>query len=471
MKNLLSKTLLAAGCSTLLLLAGACQKTPSAPTVSISGGSATENSITFSIGAADAYWVSYLVLPWYEKTPTADEVLSDGVKTVLADTEITVEGLDPGIEYFVYAAAESSHGVSEASISVTTEGNSYVVASSQTNAWYYGEQTVGTNQFFLQLADVECEEYQLRPQDAGQLIRFYLITEPLEEGETPALQPGTYTCGQPGEEVPGTFTITADGTGYTSQYLTGPSSDLGTWGAAAINGGELTVELNDDGTYSISARLTVDDGNNTLVIGRYEGTIVTEDLSDGIRYFYKDISGVEYNSFGATVTSSTSVDSWSATLVNAPVDEYGFLAGAGYVMNLSFYTPVTPVGEISIEGTYSASDDMAEYSYYPGYIYNMFGMIMPVATNLTYYGEDGSVQYTALITGGDIVISKDGENYHVEAENLTTNTGYSVSFEYDGPFAPVNDYRTPGTGSAASAATSSLGNGNAGLPEPWVPAK
>lgn len=473
MKNSLSKALLAAGGSALLLLAGACQKAPSAPSVILSDGrSATENSITFSIEAADAYWVSYMVLPSYEKAPVADVVLSDGEKAGLGKAEVTVDGLDPGIEYFVYAAAESSAGVSElASLSVRTEGSSYVVVSSQTNVWYYGQQTEGTNQFLLQLADVECEEYQLRPQDAGQLIRLYLITEPLEDGETPALQPGVYTCGKPGEEVPGTFTITADGSGYTSQYGTGLSSDLETWGAAAINGGELTVGLNDDGTYSITARLTVDDGNNTLVIGRYEGTVVTEDLSDGIRYFYKDISGVEYNSFGATVTSGTSADSWSATLVNAPVDEYGFIAGAGYVMSLSFYTPAAPAGEISIEGTYSAADEIKEYSYYPGYIYDMFGMIMPVATNLTYYGEDGNIQYTALITGGDIVISKDGENYHVEAENLTTNTGYSVSFVYDGPFAPVNDYRTPASGSATPAAASPLGAGNAGLPGPWIPAR
>ena len=59
----------------------------------------------------------------------------------------------------------------------------------------------------------------------------------------------------------------------------------------------------------------------------------------------------------------------------------------------------------------------------------------------------------------------------MEAENLTTNTGYSVSFGYDGPFAPVNDYRTPASGSAAPAAASPLGAGNAGLPEPWVPAR
>ena len=179
MKNSLSKALLAAGGSALLLLAGACQKAPSAPSVILSDGrSATENSITFSIEAADAYWVSYMVLPSYEKAPVADEVLSDGEKAGLGKAEVTVDGLDPGIEYFVYAAAESSAGVSElASLSVRTEGSSYVVVSSQTNVWYYGQQTEGTNQFLLQLADVECEEYQLRPQDAGQLIRLYLITE------------------------------------------------------------------------------------------------------------------------------------------------------------------------------------------------------------------------------------------------------------------------------------------------------
>ena len=179
MKNSLSKALLAAGGSALLLLAGACQKAPSAPSVILSGGSATENSITFSIEAADAYWVSYMVLPSYEKAPVADEVLSDGEKAGLGKAEVTVDGLDPGIEYFVYAAAESSAGVSElASLSVRTEGSSYVVVSNQTNVWYYGQQTEGTNQFLLQLADVECEEYQLRPQDAGQRDRhciFYRV--------------------------------------------------------------------------------------------------------------------------------------------------------------------------------------------------------------------------------------------------------------------------------------------------------
>ena len=152
MKNFLSKALVAAGGSALLLLAGSCQKTPPAPTVTISAGSATESSITFSIEAADAYWVSYMVLPYYEKAPATDEVLSDGVKAELAGMDITVEGLDPGMEYFVYAAAESSYGVSEARASIQTEGESYyVVESTQTNAWYYGRQESGYDMFLLQV--------------------------------------------------------------------------------------------------------------------------------------------------------------------------------------------------------------------------------------------------------------------------------------------------------------------------------
>lgn len=479
MKNFLSKALVAAGGSALLLLAGACQKTPPAPTVTISAGSATESSITFSIEAADAYWVSYMVLPYYEKAPATDEVLSDGVKAELAGMDITVEGLDPGMEYFVYAAAESSYGVSEARASIQTEGESYyVVESTQTNAWYYGRQESGYDMFLLQLSDVECEPYNLRPQDAGQYIRFYLVTEPLEgsEKENPVLATGTYTCGTPGEEAPGTFFVTTDGSGYPSSFAYGPSSNLEEWMGVLINSGEITVE-NEDGVYTVRARITIADGENSPVIGYSCSEIITEDLSDGLRHMYYDVTDMEFDSFGATITSSSNnpeVDTWSASGVACPVDEYGFITGAGYVMNFSLYPPSQEYGKYEIEGTYTPSEDFAPYTYYPGYVYsNPIIGTMGAGTYMAYYGEDLTAQFFGLVVDGEINITRDGETYHVEAYDLTTSKGYNISFSYDGPLSPINDYRF-GSSSTAAPATVKVpfgaGKVEYSLSEPWTPA-
>lgn len=447
-------------CSLLLaalVVVGACNKpetpeAPKLPEVVLEPSGWSDFSISFVIHTTNADNVAYLVYPSYEqKSYTAADVLEEGTPADPGQIEVTVGELVSGVTYVVLAAAENSAGMSElAKTEISTSGNSYTFTASQANCWFYGEQSTGTDLFLLQISDVECDDYYLRPQGAGNLLRLYLVTEPVADDQTPALVPGTYVCAEPGEYTPGTFFVTADGSGYPSQFGIGTSADLDDWGLALLCDGTVTVEYN-DGVYSISAVVTVDNEEGSSVVAGYEGAILTEDLSEGVRHFYKDVTGIGFYSFGATVfdSSSEGADSWTATAINCPVDGEGYVSGAGYVMNFSLYAPAAGYGNYEIEGTYSASYDLSPYSYYPGYVYESFLGIMPYGTHLAYYGESLYLEYVGLIESGDIVITRDGETYRMVADGLTTTKGYKVSFTYEGPLSPVYDYRSA-SGEAAS---------------------
>lgn len=421
-----------------LLLAASCQKTPENPSVSIAAGEAGENSLTFTITTANADAAAWVVVKDGETVPSAAEILETGTAAETGTSEVSADNLESGTDYVVAAAAGSGSLLSEVATLKMTTGCLASINSTHTAMWYYGEQSEGINQFLVQLADVECDGYNLRPQDAGHLIRLYLITEPVADPENPVLTPGTYTAGSEEDYTPGTF--------VSSIFAEGPSGDVSAWTETTVTGGEVTVAY-EDGAYTIEARLVIGDGNESVVRGSFSGECLMEDLSDGVRYFYEDLDNLVMDGFGMTISDSSTegLDVYQASAYNTPVDEYGFVNGAGYVMSLALYAPSAPVGEYKLEGSYKpvSGDVITEYTFYPGAIYEYPG-IGTIASNtcITYYGDDLTAHYVGLIVDGEITITKSGDNYHVSATNLTTSKGTSVSFEFDGPLGLVNDYRS-----------------------------
>lgn len=280
-----------------------------------------------------------------------------------------------------------------------------VVDAKDAAIWYYGEQYgyEGMNLFLVQISDVEADGYNLRPAAAGKVFRFYLLTEKNEEDTgkpSPSLPSGTYTCGG---ETPaaGTFIRQAED-GYSSFYSEGTTDVLEEWSSVAFSDGELTVSL-EDGIYTISTRATLagNDGENRIVRGRFSGECPVEDLSDGVRYIYEDIDE-EYEGVGAQIYDlmdwemmAPYINSFNITAYNCPVDEAGYVAGAGYVLSLNLYSPLRPYGDMSaICGTYTVKSVIEDYAAYAGYIYG--GVVY--GTAVTYYGDDCTPKYLAPIT-------------------------------------------------------------------------
>lgn len=450
-----------------VLLVGACQKTPGTPSVTLTAGESGQDRITFTVNSSNATSAAYIVLDEGEAIPSADEILENGTAVETGASSVTVDGLEPGYDFVIAAAAESGTLVSEvATLEMSTACYADVKAV-DASIWYYGHQPnyLDKNLFLLQISDVEADGYDLRPTGAGKVIRFYLLTERDEEAESPVLTPGTYTCSG---EIPeaGNFIVNAED-GYVSFYSEGSSDVTDEWNSATISDGTLTIGY-EDGVYTIRTRLTLEGEEGLVVKGEFSGECPVEDLSDGVRYFYEDIENQKFDWMGLTIYESNGLGSFNATAGNCPLDESGYVAGAGYVMTFNLYTPAASYGDMAFEGTYTVKAEITEYSAYPGYIYDAMGMIMSAGNYITYYGENGASQYVGLITGGAIEISRNGETYTVKSVDLVTSTGCSVDFEYSGAINPVYDYRTQTSAAATSSAVPEV---TLGLGEVWTPAR
>ena len=90
------------------------------PTVEVTAGEATENSLTFIVTSTDAEKVAYLVVEGAE-VPTASEVLANGTSIeVNKSVALTATDLKAETEYTIVAAAQNTKAVVKATASMTT---------------------------------------------------------------------------------------------------------------------------------------------------------------------------------------------------------------------------------------------------------------------------------------------------------------------------------------------------------------
>ena len=90
------------------------------PTVAVTAGESTENSIAFTITSTDAEKVAYLVVEGAE-APTASEVLTNGTAVEAnKSVELTASELKAETEYTIVAAAQNSKAVVKASATKAT---------------------------------------------------------------------------------------------------------------------------------------------------------------------------------------------------------------------------------------------------------------------------------------------------------------------------------------------------------------
>ncbi len=89
------------------------------PTITLTAGEATENSLTFTVTSKDADQVKWMLT---ENVPTAEEVLANGTAVTANSTEkVTVKDLAPETEYTFYAAAKNAdHNKLSAALKMTT---------------------------------------------------------------------------------------------------------------------------------------------------------------------------------------------------------------------------------------------------------------------------------------------------------------------------------------------------------------
>lgn len=298
------------------------------------------------------------------------------------------------------------------------------VTSTSTLAWYFGyDEDAGGDNVVLSLCSASLDEYSAMPYGEGELLRLYLYTDQTSV-ENPSLAPGTYELV---ETVTGPFQVL--GGDYGSIFAV--STDEG-WMQIGYESGTVTVEQQ-DGEYRIVADMVIADGEGSRIRGTFEGSLEFEDLTDGYIHFDSDMNEVMTGHSGGIYPGDGMYNDYTMTFYSVPLDEDGWILGAGYIFNTELFFDVAG-GDYS--GTYYPNPDWengyANYTYLPGFVMDYYGMKMPVGTYLSEYDESGSMVRIGMVVDGDMDVSiKDG--VLKMSGVFTTDKGHEITVSYEGP--------------------------------------
>lgn len=446
MKKALSLSF-AAALSLTMIIAGCDKNTDRQPAdypeITLEKGEVTLNSIEFTIVSSNAEKVAYMIIKSDENIPDVSSILAEGIQ-VEPNTEVTetVSDLESATEYIIAAAAENGDLVTEepATLAISTESDLFADITSEYTSfqWFGHVADTGSDLFFLQLSNAEFDE-SFMPTEGGELVRLYLYTSPVAEGSDPQLAPGTYKIGNEDEATPFTYDPAS------SVFAMGSNGN--DWQQINYESGEVVVGF-ENGEYTITANMVIADGQGTKIRARFKGAAEILDYSDGFLHFNTDQNETMTGMTGA-VTSSTvtpDLDDYTITLYNCELDKDGFIIGAGFVFNCELYAKAVPFEEYEFAGTYTSNPDWEqgiypENTYITGFVYDMYGMKIPVGTYLSEYDDSGTLIAAGLVQDGEIIISRSDGKCKIDAV-LTTSKGVSVTISYDGPDVPLANRKT-----------------------------
>lgn len=360
------------------------------PSVRITAGTATENSLTFTVDPLHAEVCAWLVVPADAAgDPVASDVLQRGTAAdAAAKDAYTASELDPETRYAVYAAVASSAGTALASIEMTTMKKDVPVPAPSVEI-RIGETSSASVTFTLS------------PMNADRC--FYMVVAA-------------------GGRLPDAATLERDGTQagpssdepYTVDGLT-PRTDYAVVAVAAQGDRFGEVE---------SAAFTTAEEQPKL-------PGLTADVTDKVLTYVE-----RANYFGDVWGLGTG---WFVyALRDGEPDENGnYPAGSAQLAFELHADLAASEGGVLPAGTYTVGSQIAPGVCLPGKILDGFYEGSYVA-DVTYYACDGE---WGIVNGGTVAVEKNDEGYRI-AFDLTTEDGHRVTASYSGdlqaPDGPVD---------------------------------
>lgn len=315
--------------------------------------------------------------------------------------------------------------------------------------YYYGDLfNEGTALYYLTLSSAPLNEERI-PAGEGKFLRVMLVAEATDE-RTPHLVPGTYTMDTDMHAIGTNYDY------YDDMYDVFYYNDM-LVGYYWQNPTSCTVVVEEnDGVYNITVDMHAfnKDSETGEVYAEEDihmtytgGMTFTLDKDPDAEIGYPDIdSDYDVEILGVSGRYDEFMyDGVTAYLnlamYNLPLDEEGFIIGAGDLLSIEIIAPHMDVLDLdALCGTYTYLDMMTATSYDPwtfmgGYFYDMYGFVIAAGTSLSVYDEAGNVTNAALTQDGTITISKaDGPNYTVALDSHT-QTGKHLTASWTGPLA------------------------------------
>lgn len=293
------------------------------------------------------------------------------------------------------------------------------------------------------------------PTHDGQMMRVMLVGDAVEEGATPALPTGTYT----GDLTNAAGTFVLDSTDCLDVFYNPDDPESGELVGYIFLADDGTATISEEnGIYTIDVEFTgveYDDYGNPLGSAtcrtQFTGKVSYEDL-----YAYTPLDG----DLDITLTGASGryLDGdYSIAFYTVPLDEDGFIIGAGELLNLELFTERSnPMNLDEIVGTFSTTCDPFSEGQVPGtfmegiwYEY-WSGYYVPLGTAITIYDASGYDTNVGLAESGTITITRDGDDYTFDFD-LVTKEGDRVKAVWSGPIAQyVEDYSVPDPNSVES---------------------
>lgn len=363
------------------------------PTVAVTAGEATENSIAFTITSTDAEKVAYLVVEGAE-APTASEVLANGTAVEAnKSVELTATELKAETEYTIVAAAQNSKAVVKASAAKTTLKANDEPGPEPTDTWvashFYADfdDSEGVNMYAIMLGDKDFGNNGWGV-DGGTYYTLYFVSATKGGGKLPKgtyVLDGTYSAG----------TIIVD---YSYRH-TMENGQL-KYGMEIFKEANLIIS---DGKVELNAVMDRDD---SVVKAVYEGDLSVEDGS------------------GSTTPDATTyvATSWIWGGSSTYGNKY-MVSGENFSIDVHFQ-PKNATKDGIVEGEYTWTNTS-------WWGYNDFEEF--TTKNFTI---DGVADLT-IFKSGSANVSKSGENYTIEF-TLADGNGVQYNFVYEGPIGSEN---------------------------------
>ena len=366
------------------------------PTVEVTAGEATENSLTFTVTSTDAEKVAYLVVEGAE-APTASEVLANGTSIeVNTNVALTATDLKAETEYTIVAAAQNSKAVVKSSAKMTTakggetpgpgpepDQNTFVATHIVTD--YSNED--GMHIYVFELGDMDWGSNGWGV-DGGTYYSFAIISSSKGNGVLPN---GTYSL----SDSYSANTIVAD---YAYRYQMADGT--------MVNGFEVYKDANvviSNGKIEANIELERDGSIHKVV---FEGDLSVEDGGNQ-----------QPSEFEATHTA----DKWYWGGSSNYGNKY-MVAGEGFSVDVHFQ-PKNATETAIVAGEYTWTTTTM-------WGYNDFEEF----TTRTFTVDGASV----AVDAGMAVVSNDGDEYHIEM-TLEGRDGFVYMIEYNGKLNDKGD--------------------------------
>lgn len=308
-----------------------------------------------------------------------------------------------------------------------------------TNYWckYYGK-----GYYYVTLSDAPMDSLGKPTQPGQTIVRFYPIGKKSIDSKNAILPSGRYDSSV-GLKIGGLF----DGVNAMDLlYCTGIDGDGPKGYEWHMTSAVANVTYNSDNTYNIDFRCLIDNDEardkgfeHTHVVYSGPLTFGNED-PEYYEMLSSDVVMVPTAMGGRYENSPGAFGFYSLSFFNTPVDNEGFVVGAGELLSLNLFTADgSPMDISKLEGTYTATSYMSG-PYTPGtFADGVMYSGMPTGTCYQTFDEQGnSTKVYGFVKSGTITVTRNGSQFRFVCD-LTTENNHKITMDYTGDESTIID--------------------------------